>query len=1016
MIKGVFGVLHSSGGQRKVMYKTSTIVKIDKMFCVKAQSNRNLIASSLIHQFILFFLFIFNFQVIAQQMPFASLSIADGLEDTVIFSIEQDDLGFLWIASRTGINRYDGKQFWTYGRDDGLPHNLARDLLKTDDGMLWIATEKGLAWFDGKSFHAFKPKDIQLGTYSTRALSQAPDGTLWVATYGAGVLQLEIGENPRLIRQINYKNGIRTNRVRSILADNQGNIWVGTSKRIFKIKGDKVQQIQWHAKKSEVRTIFQHKDGSIWVGTRFGVARYDGIAFEALQLNVDLSKQTINCIMYDNEGYIWLGSRDFGTYKIDQNNTIIQHFDMTDGLPDNSINEIFQDQENNLWFGTYGGGLTRLSTTNVLNWKTQAGLPNPNVYTIANDKNNCLWVGTNGNGASYICNNKITHYTRKQGLPHNKILSIMVDNNGTTWFGTLQGMSKFVDGKFIHFDQDQGLSGSVIYHIIQASDDSLWIGTNNGLNHYDGQNFITYTTKDGLPHNRINRIIESQNGGFWLASSYGLTYLKGGKFTNWSTNDGLPANFINDFYEDKTGGLWIATNNGLSYFKNNHFKNWTKKEGLPHNNSTVILPGKGDNIWIGTSRGVAIFDGENFTVISSREGLVFDLINRGAGYKDPDGNLWFGTGEGISRFDKDFKVGGSDEPPIHILSINNNQKPLDLNKPAEIKQQDSSLLIKFAAISFQRASDITYRYRFNNKINAPWRETRLRELQIDSLAAGDYRFEVTARIGNGQWNTKPAHYDFTVIPPFWQTRLFIALVGLVILAAFVIRNYRSKQYALKLEKIVQERTKELNELNKGLEWLANHDNLTQLVNRNFVHNELEKIKTKGDVKPTGFVLIDLDHFKSVNDKYSHEIGDKALKIFADMLKNSVKSHQIASRWGGEEFLVVCPLTSVQEVTQLVKDILLNCREIDIEISAEKHLVLRCSLGFALTPINAKHSCYEKTIQLADLALYEAKNNGRDRAVGFVWETHPNDQWKFHTVLNDLDGAIKNEIIERIVIS
>ena len=74
------------------------------------------------------------------------------------------------------------------------------------------------------------------------------------------------------------------------------------------------------------------------------------------------------------------------------------------------------------------------------------------------------------------------------------------------------------------------------------------------------------------------------------------------------------------------------------------------------------------------------------------------------------------------------------------------------------------------------------------------------------------------------------------------------------------------------------------------------------------------------------------------------------------------------------------------------------------------------MGFALTPVNAKHSCYEKTIQLADLALYEAKNKGRDRAVGFIWQTHPNDQWKFHTVLNDLDGAIDNKIIERILIS
>ncbi len=996
------------------MTKTSTVLKIQKKdLDVHVHTKRNWIDFSFIRNLLLPFLLLISCHAFTQQMPFASLSIADGLEDTVIFSIEQDDLGFLWVASRTGINRYDGKQFWTYGRDDGLPHNLARDLLKTKDGTLWIATEKGLAWYDGKEFHVFNPKNTTLGSYSARELSQAPDGSLWVATYGAGVLQVDVKNQPKLIRQIKKENGIKTDRVRSILADKQGNIWAGTTKHVFKINGDKVEQVQWNAKKSEIRTIFQNQDDSIWIGTRFGIAKYNGKAFEPLEFNVDLSNQTINKIMLDKKGFIWLGSRDFGVYKINQKQEIVQHFEMYNGLPDNSVNDIFLDQENNLWFGTYGGGLTRLSTTSVLNWKAQRGLPNPNVYTITNDYNNCLWIGTNGNGASHICDSKITHFTRKSGLPHNKVLSIMVDDEQNTWFGTLQGMSKLSNGEFSYYGQNQGLAGFVVYHIIQAHDKTLWIGTNNGLNHYDGQLFKTYTTKDGLPHNRINRILESKKGGLWLASSFGLTYFSDGKFTNWSTSDGLPANFINDFYEDKNDGLWIATNNGLSYFKDNHFKNWTKKEGLPHNNSTVILPGQGDNIWIGTSRGVAIFDGNNFTIISSREGLVFDLINRGAGYKDADGNLWFGTGEGISRFAKEFKVGSSDEPPVHILSIHNNQKPLDLNVAAQIKQQDSSLLIKFAAISFQRASDITYRYRFNNQIDNPWRETRLRELQIDSLAAGDYTFEVSARIGNGHWNKHPAQYQFTVKPPFWQTKIFLALVGLVILAAFFIRNYRSKMYALKLEKIVQERTKELNEVNKGLEWLANHDNLTQLANRNHVHNTLEAIKAQGDSKPTGFILIDLDHFKSVNDKYGHEIGDKALKAFADMLKKQVKPHQIASRWGGEEFLVVCPSTNKTELVQLINDILENCRQIKIETSAKKHLLLRCSLGFAHTPEKAKHSCFEKTIQLADLALYDAKNKGRDCAVGYLWKIHPNDQWKFSTLLNDIDGAVKNNVIERI---
>jgi diguanylate cyclase (GGDEF)-like protein len=950
----------------------------------------------------------------AQQLPFAHLSIADGLEDTVIFSIEQDSYGFLWIATRTGINRFNGQRFWTYGKKDGLPHNLARNLMNSSQGVLWVASEFGVAWFDGEKFHAIEhwPENT-----SARALSEAADGSIWVATYGAGLIHITADDKPHIIEEINYKKGLPNDRVRSILIDRNGNIWAGFSNGIVRISKGTIKTIKWHSKATEVRTIFQHSDGSIWVGTRHGIARFNGQAFEALSLGNNIGKQTINTIIQDKENNIWLGSRDFGVYKFDAN-MHVSHLDMHDGLPDNSVNSIYQDNEGNLWFGTYGGGIARLSTSKVLNWKAQTNLSNPNIYSIAGDDKGCIWFGSNGNGVSSLCNNKISHFSREDGLPHNKVLSTLIDNDGTPWFGTLQGLSHYVDGKFINYGEADGLRGSIIYHIIQTTDNSIWIGTNNGLHRFDGNHFTYYNTSHGLPNNRINRVLESRNGGLWIASANGLTRYFEGKFTNYSTTEGLPANFINDFYEDELGGLWIATNSGLSYFFANQFKNWTTDDGLPHNNTTVILPGNKDEIWVGTSRGVAIFDGKNFTVITSREGLVFDLVNRGAGYKDTNGDLWFGTGEGISRFSADFKPGSSSPPPVHLLTVSNNQNQLNIGSHPTIQQQGSSLNFKYSAISFQRSPDVNFRYRLAKNANTAWRETRLRELQINSLADGDYTFEVTARVGTGQWNPQSATFQFTVTPPFWRTLWFMSAVFAAILGAFFYRNYRSRLHALQLENTVSERTKQLKELNKGLEWLANHDNLTRLANRNYIHEQLQQLEKENNQGQLGILILDLDFFKNINDQYGHMSGDTVLKAFAEMLQKIFRKDQIAARWGGEEFLIICPNIDGDILIKIARETLLECRKLNIVVAPEQTVKLNCSIGFALTPLHQKTTKtmpWEKTIQLADIALYNAKHNGRNRAIGYLWNTALPEQWTYKKVITELDLAIQQEILKKVIL-
>lgn len=951
----------------------------------------------------------------AQQLPFSQLTISDGLEDMVIFDMEQDNQGFLWFTTRTGVNRFDGNQFWTFNKVDGLPHYLVRDLEQSKSGVLWAASEAGVSWFDGTQFHAFPP-EIWPRTISARMVKEAPNGDIWVATYGMGLVHIKPYPTPKIVKVYNKESKFPNDYIRSLMVDDLGQVWAGDSHQVIKIANDIVTTYPLQTKASEIRALLQYSDEVILAATRHGVVQFNGSVFEPAQFDLDLSNQTINNITVDSEENIWISSRDNGAYQFNSKYQLIQHLNMSNGLPDHSVNTIIQDNEFNLWLATYGGGVARLSEANVVNWKAQSEMPNPNISAITQDNNGCIWIGSNGDGVSLMCDEVLSHYTIEDGLSHNKVLTAAIDADGNPWFGTLSGVTYIKEGNFHILDSSNGLPASVIYHIIRTKDGSMWLGTDAGLLHHKEGAFITYTTSNGLPNNRINRMLENQDGNIWLASSNGLSLFENGEFTNWSIEDGLAANFINDIYEDKDGLLWLATADGLSVFDGNNFNTWTTKDGLPHNNASTILPGENGEIWIGTSRGVAIFDGINFTVITSREGLVFDLVNRGAGLKDPENNLWFGTGDGISKFAANFKPGSSQPPPIYLLSVRDESNLIDLASNNSINESESNLTFNYTAINYQRSRDVSYRYRLQSNSDSNWRETKLKQIQINSLAAGDYIFQVTARVGNGSWNPVPAQFNFVVTPPFWKTPLFLMMILALFIAAWIYRSWRSRIHAHQLEELVQERTQQLEEVNRGLDWMANHDSLTRLANRHHVQHVLKKFNNVKSLTPFGVIVIDIDHFKTINDRFGHSVGDATLQLFSAMLKKLINPKHTVARWGGEEFLIISPKTQLEKLTNTVEGIIEQSRRLIIPTGLKQTTQLRCSIGFVhLNQLNSQSDItnqMEQCIQLADKALYTAKSNGRDQFCGYI-VNYPLGELTLKDYIGDPAESIENNWIEVI---
>ncbi|HLP93661.1 MAG TPA: two-component regulator propeller domain-containing protein [Saprospiraceae bacterium] len=328
-------------------------------------------------------------------------------------------------------------------------------------------------------------------------------------------------------------------------------------------------------------------------------------------------------------------------------------FTTDDGLALDAISCSVMDKSGKLWFGTFGGGVSRYDGQSFTNFTTAQGLASNVVLSIAEDKNGNLWIGTDGGGVSRYDGHCFTNFTTAQGLASIVILSIIEDKTGNLWFATNGGGVSRYDGKsFTNFTTAQGLASKVVYSIVEDKTGHLWFGTYKGVCRYDGHSFTTFTTAQGLPNNWVSSIAVDKTGNLWLGTwGGGISRYDGKTFTNFTTAQGLADDKILSITEDKTGNLWFSTRGGgVSRYDGKTFTNFTTAQGLANNLVYSITEDKAGNIWFGTQGGgVSRYDGTPFTNFTTAQGLVNNLILSIT--EDKAGNLWFGTFGGVSRYD-----------------------------------------------------------------------------------------------------------------------------------------------------------------------------------------------------------------------------------------------------------------------------------------------------------------------------------------------------------------------------
>ncbi len=534
-----------------------------------------------------------------------------------------------------------GTGHWrTYDAADGFAGVTTLSIFQDREGYLWFGSfDGGVSRYDGKTWTTFTKQD-GLADNRVLAIFQDREGYLWFGTEAGGVSRFD----GKAFTTFTQKDGLAGNLVFSIIQDQEGYLWFGTagSGGVSRFDGKTFTTFTTRDSLAYngVWSVFQDRDGVLWFGTTYGgVSRYDPSA-KPVPSGVEGLRAG---------GKTWTA------------------FTAKDGLAGNSVISIIQDREGYLWFGTWGGGVSRYDPSakpvpsgveglraggkTWTTFTTRDGLAGISVSKILQDRDGYLWFATGwvgtGGGVSRYDGKTFVNFTTRDGLAHNEVYSLFQDREGHLWFGGNGGVTQYDARTWTTFTTQDGLTHNDVGPIFQDREGHLWFGTEGGVSRYDGKTWTTFTAKDGLANNSVRSILQDREGHLWFGTyGGGVSRYDGKTFSTFTAEDGLAGNLVRPICMDREGHLWFGTQEGgVSRYDGRTFTTFTPQDGLANVWVMSIFQDREGHLWFGTRWGdVSRYDGKTFTTFTTRESAVVSI------FQDREGHLWM-DGGGVRQYD-----------------------------------------------------------------------------------------------------------------------------------------------------------------------------------------------------------------------------------------------------------------------------------------------------------------------------------------------------------------------------
>ena len=771
---------------------------------------------------LLFSLFLFCFlhaQTGTYQPKFYSLS--DGLPQSQIYCLHQDDFGVLWIGTQGGgVATFDGNSFEVLSSANGLPGNRINQIIGDDQGRLWFATNKGIACYDGS---VILTDSIPEKRQNIRDLLRSNDGAFWVSDE-KGLCRYE--EDP-FSNSLEYF--IEDDVIHDIYESKTGAIYVCGDLFFYRWNGSTFDRFGY-SNNLYGNCVFEDGEGKILCGTfGNGLLEFTGDELRASALSIG---SIIYDGMEDEKGQLWLSTQS-GIHVLRAGKSLMHY-------PRSSFNGnvtecILSGKWGNVWLGTSGNGLARMSILPFQGYP-ESSLP---VYAVAPLNTGGLAFANAANGFARIKNDIEPDSLFRFG----KVKALFEDSREWLWAGgDGQGLFVYMADTVIQFQGEDGLSSPFIRSIEEDPLGSIWVGTAGGgitritpTSDVGNFRFDLYTRGNGLAEDRINDIASDEQGRIWYATrSSGIgVILPEGDQLQFDQRNGLPSNEVRTVEISDNQVLWIGCAGGQIAFIDLKSEVYTVQELEFKDKRPYVLysllPIPGGDLWIGSANGVWNVTLNNDRKVTStkrygsEDGIAGLEVCSNAITLDQNGKLWVGTMKGLVSLNE-YRNAQVTKPPA--VRLNNAQldykefassdlrsyvsswgEPID---SLEFNYWQNNLSFDIDAVHPNYGSELQYSYYLEN-LSGDWTPlSDVSRVSLSNLPPGEYTL-FTRSCVRGTICSETNPIFIRVLQPFWQTQWFILACvagGLLIIALVlwrIIHNIRQRQQ-VRLERLEMERS------------------------------------------------------------------------------------------------------------------------------------------------------------------------------------------------------------------
>ena len=793
----------------------------------------------------------------------------------------------------------NGINFQSITIDDGLSQSLVETIYQDSRGYIWLGTGDGLNRYNGSEFVVYRNNKDDENSISNNSISEVVEdiyGNLWIGTYnGLNRMDLNTGKITRYLNS-DTAGSISSNYIHRIVIDSKERVWICTDKglNMYDYEEDKfIRVLEGKLSNEQIQDVQEDSKGRLWIATKNGLNMYDEVTGEVTKFfydSNDINSISDNFIwnIYYSDNELWIGTLEGGLNKLNTNDYSIERYmhdpENANSLPTNCVMDIIKDRNDILWVATNDGLAAMNEDGTFTTYKksiSKYSISDSHIIELYEDNSGVMWVATYNGANIFKSDNNFETYRNDllndNSISNDSVCGIYEDGDGVIWVGTFGSGINEIDQKnniikrHTYSEFNNSISNDNIREIT-GIDNEIWIATDNGLNKYDkitGE-FTVYKSssdKNSLSDNSVRSLYIDKNGLLWIGTRGGIcTFDRNGTFTRYDSifeeneiyekvvydifedSDGimwfgigsntglvkynretgemkkfksepnnknsLSSNVIRSIAEDKNGYIWVGTQSGLNKFDKikEEFTVYTTSDGLSNDFIYGVLVDDNNNIWASTNYGMSMYDSKqnNFKRYYITDGFATNEFNGFSYYKNKNGEMYFGGVYGLTKFNPLKIENTTSISNVVIDSINTSGGvKIDIDDNITLEYDSRELFVKFFIQDYKSINEIQYAYKMEG-INDEWVFLGNQNyVRYASLEPGKYKMLIKGRNNNGTWS-EITEVNIKVKNSPWKTPIaYFTYILIIVVLVFYIWN----QVKI-LDSLVIQRT---NELEKNLD-------------------------------------------------------------------------------------------------------------------------------------------------------------------------------------------------------